>query len=142
TFNMFDTSLTYFQHVQVLSIDKATVLDSNNGTFNKSQVDPVGTHFTMAPATMHGSAAGGPMWFVEETNVDSFGNGLAGSNVHVVRGTNLLTVPTFTDFNIAVTPYAAPPKAAQPSGTIETNDTRILNAVWRGDRLVASQTVG
>jgi hypothetical protein len=146
SFNMFDQSLTTFQHVQVLTIDKSTVLDANNATFAKYQVDPAGSNFTMAPATMHGSVVGDPMWFVEETNVDSGGDGLGGNTIHVIKWTwtnNVLSnSPMQTDYSISVTPYAAPPNAAQPGGTITTNDTRILNAAWRGDRLVADQTVG
>jgi hypothetical protein len=94
--NMFDSTATTFEHVQVVTINKASVLDANNATFVKYQVDPpapsAGSNFTMAPATMHGAAAGGPMYFVEETNVDTLGDGLEGNTVHVIKWTNVLAL--------------------------------------------------
>jgi hypothetical protein len=138
SFNMFAGGSTY-DHVNTLSIDKQTL------TGFRVMV-PGGTqHFTMAPATMHGSSPGGPMYFVDTTAQAIHG----GSQVEVVAMTNLLSnTPTFTDFPMAVSPFGSPPAAKQPSGgavgtkPISTNDTRILNAEWRNNRLVAAQTVG
>jgi hypothetical protein len=130
-----------FDHVQVLSIDKSTVLDDPlldlfPIEFFQSARDD--THFTLAPATMHDSRLGGPMWFVES------GSETFGSTVRVVKMTDVLSsTPTFSDQVITVSPYSEPPSATQRRGKkIETQDSRILNAAWRDDRLVASQTVG
>ncbi len=138
SFNMFGFTGGYF-NVQVLSIDKPTALDLNPATLTRFRADVPGgrAHQTMAVATMHGAAPGDPMYFVEEAG---FANGRA---LRVVRMTDVLNAtPTFANFNIPVTPYGFPPLATQPGGAVRTNDTRVLNAAWRGDRLVASQTVG
>ena len=138
TLNMFGFVGSAFDHVSVITIDKSTVLDANNGTFTKFDVNRNNTHFTMAAATMHGSVSGDPMWFVEEAG---YGNG---TTIRVVKMTNILSnTPIFTDTNLAVATYAFPPNATQPGGgLIETNDARLLHAEWRDDRLVASQAVG
>ena len=48
--------------------------------------------------------------------------------------------PTFTPFPVAVAPYLNPFPALQPGGLFNTNDSRVLNAAWRGGRLVARTT--
>src|SRR5207302_1358882 len=53
----------------------------------------------------------------------------------------LSSSPSFTAFPVAVAPYLNPFPALRPGGLFNTNDSRILNAAWRGNRLVASQTV-
>jgi hypothetical protein len=130
-------------HVQVVTFDKATLLDRNPATLTRYHVNRDLTHFTMAAAAMHGASPGGPMWFVEEAGPRN------GNTLRVVKMTNVLSpTPTFTDFPIPVTSYGVPPpfeefEAAQPgSGLINAGDTRILNAALRGNRLVTSQTVG
>jgi hypothetical protein len=138
SFNMFSPAGSQFDHVELLSIDKSTVID-NNPTFTSYQVaSPNKSDFTLVPAVMHGAAAGGAMYFVEEATYNG------GDTVNVVTMTNVLSEqPTFTTTPIAVTSYTAPPNAAQPGGYfMRTNDSRILNAAWRDDELVAAQTVG
>src|SRR5262249_38970878 len=44
--------------------------------------------------------------------------------------------------NISVASYSQPPSARQPSGTVTTNDSRMMNAVWRNNILAATHTVG
>jgi hypothetical protein len=135
SFNMFLDAAT-FDHVDALSIDKSTLVGHR-------QVVPGGpTHFTMAPATMHGAAPAGPMWFVEGAGADPTGNALPGLAIRAVRMDGVLSdAPTFTAFPVTVAPYLNPFPALQPGGIFNTNDSRVLNAAWRGDRLVASQTV-
>jgi hypothetical protein len=151
TFNMFTTGFTNaYDHVSVISIDKAAATDANNATFTFTHNNVPGgiTAATLAPATMHGSVASvpgtpQPMYFVEE-KLDSNGNA-TGNAVRVVKATNLLTAtPTFAFTDLAVTAYRQPPAATQlGSGALITaNDSRMLNAEWRNDRLVATQTVG
>ncbi len=151
TFNMFTTGFfNAYDHVSVISIDKAAATDANNSTFTFTHTNVPGgiTQATLAPATMHGSTASTagspqPMYFVEET-LDSNGNA-TGNAIRVVTATNLLTgSPTFQFSDLTVASYQPPPAATQKGSTtlITTNDGRILNAEWRGDRLVASQTVG
>jgi autotransporter-associated beta strand protein len=134
TFNMFTTSFGFFDHVEELSIDKSTVITGTNQTPTTYRNDITSGLFTMAPAVMHNSS-GNAMWFVTE--------GLNANTIDVVQMPNALTsAATFQDNNLAVSAYGAPPNASQPGGTINTNDTRILNAAWRNNTLVADQTVG
>lgn len=148
TFNMFGTGNTGgYDHVDILAIDKASAIDKNNSTFTYKKLDgPAGSNdFTLAPATMHGSVSGDPMYFVEGQN-----DGGSGNTIRVVKATGLLSNnASFTPTTINVNSYSMPPAATQPDGgyPIETNDTRILNVEWRrlsdGTQLLAaSQTVG
>ena len=138
TFNMFTTgSANFYDHVSVLTVNKSSVIDGNNGTFADSIANLSSSNFTLAPAVMHGSSPGGPMYLVEEAPV--------ANAISVVTETNVLgSTPTFSSTVIPVAPYTAPPNASQKgAGTqIQTNDSRILNAEWRNNRLVAAQTVG
>jgi hypothetical protein len=140
TFNMFQTNFFQsYDHVQVLTINKASVTGASGAagaTF--TQVDGSSANFTVVPAVMHGSVAGGPEWFVEGANT-----GGSGSTVTVLKMTNVLSSsPSFTATSISVPSYGAPPAANQPGGTITTNDSRMLSVSWRGDELVAAQTIG
>ena len=134
TFNMFGGS---YSNVDILSIDKDSVLDADPGTFTRYISQRPGSSFTMAAATMHGSLPGGPMWFVEEAG---YANG--GAIRAVLMDNVLSTTPTYSDYVLAVDSYDYPPSAVQPGGIFNTNDTRILNAEWRDDRLVATHAVG
>src|SRR5262249_53620607 len=80
--------------------------------------------------------------FVEE-KLDANGNPV-GNAVNVVVGSNLLTSPSFQFNAVSVSSYTAPPAAAQQgtSALMTTNDSRILNAEWRNNQLVAAQAVG
>ena len=134
SFNMFLNAATY-DHVDTLSIDKTSLVGHR-------QIVPGSlTHFTMAPATMHGASSGGPMWLVEGAGADPAGDALPGTTIRAVRMDNVLGEASFTSYAVAVTPYLNPFPALQPGGLFNTNDSRILNAAWRGNRLVASQTV-
>lgn len=150
TFNMFTTGFfATYDHAEVVMVDKASATDSNNATFNFTSTDVPGgiTHATLAPATMHGSIASTPgtpqpMYFVEE-KLDANGNPL-GNAVRIVTATNLLTTPSFQFTDISVANYTAPPSATQKGTTdlMATNDSRMLNAEWRNNQLVAVQDVG
>jgi hypothetical protein len=139
TINMFGLTTGCYDHVSILTIDKTVALDSNAATVPAVfHVDRDGfDHFTLRPAIMHESIAGDPMWFVEESP-------LFFNTIRVVKMTNVLsTTPTFADTDIAVDAYGSPPSASQKGGgKIDAGDTRILHVESRGDRLVASQTVG
>ena len=104
-----------YAHELVLPIDKSTVLDQNPGTLTKYIVDRSG-NFSMIPARMHGSAAGGPMWFVETT-------WSGGSSIDVVKMTNVLSSsPSFTDNNKTVNSYSYVSSPPQPGGTVSIVD--------------------
>ena len=141
SFNMFITPATY-DHVDTLAIDKSSL------TGHRYIVPGGLTNFTMAPATMHGSVAGDPMWFVQGAGADPAGDALPGVTVRAVKMTGVLSdTPTFTSYAVSVNPYLNPPLATQPGWFFNTNDARILNAAWRTDasgvsHLVASQAVG
>ena len=128
-----------FQHTDILTIDKSSVLDANPNTIGSTIVKTPGLNsdFTLAAATMHGSLPGDPMWFVKSTFDGD-------STIGVIRMDNVLSsTPTFTTFDLPVTPYLEPPAAAQPGGrTFRTNDARMLNSELRDGRLVATHTVG
>jgi PKD repeat protein len=135
-----------FTGVQVISIDKSTVADANPNTFAYSRVTGGTVHATLAPATMHGSAPGDPMWMVEEATTDVTNR----NQLRVLKFTNLLSgTPIVDQYLVNVDAYTADPFAGTPPATqpgtsdrIQTNDGRILNAEWRNNRLVAAQTVG
>jgi hypothetical protein len=143
TFNMFvphtDPALALFDHVSVIVIDKSTALDGNSSTLSVTQLDRDPVDFTLMPAVMHGAESGDPMWFVVES-------GDAGSEIRVVKMTDVLDTPTFTDTNLSVGIYDFPPDAEQPGsgavGRIQTNDSSIISAAWRGDRLLAAHHIG
>jgi hypothetical protein len=127
-----------FDHVQLITLDKASVLDANNATFTVYQVDRTDpADATMAGASMHGATPGMPMWFVDE--------GDGSSNLRLVQMSHELSdAPVFTTSTVNVPAYGAIVDPIQPDGKKITTviDTTILNAAWRGDMLVASQNVG
>ncbi len=139
TLNMFGSET--FDHVSVIVIDKSTALDSNPATLSFSQTDRDPVDFTLMPAVMHGSVSGDPMWFVMES-----GDAL-GSDLRIVKMTDILDSPTFTDTDLSVGAYVFPPNADQPGsdafgGRIQTNDSSIISAAWRNDRLLAAHSIG
>src|SRR5262249_28681855 len=69
-------------NVEVLSIEKPSVLDkdANTFTFHTAERPILQGEGTLTPAVMHGSTAGGPMWFVESGD---------GTNIKVVKMDNV-----------------------------------------------------
>jgi Ca2+-binding RTX toxin-like protein len=142
TFNMYDfDTMSVPYGVQMVTIKKSSVLDQNPSTLTTFQLDRPLPNSTMVPATMHGTQAGGPMWFVEEKGPEQDGTNLY---LRLVKETNVLSAtPTFQDYYVAITPYTIPPFPTDPTAVItEAVDTRILCADWRNGRLVAAHTVG
>jgi methionine-rich copper-binding protein CopC len=142
TENMYSNSTGAFDHVQVLSFAASSLFASTPpptltlGT-DYFSYDRTNNDYTLVPATMHGSKAGDPMYFVEE---NTYGDG---ANLRVVSATNLLSSsPSFNDTVIPVAPYTEPPSAQQPGGYINTNDSVILSADYRDGLLVSGQNVG
>jgi hypothetical protein len=135
TFNMFGASSGFYDHPQIMAIQLSSVTSGSSSTFTSFSHDQSNSLFTIVPAIMHGATAGGPEYFVTE--------GASAGRVDVIKETNVLSgTPTETDNNINVAGYAQPPAAPQPSGTMTANDSRMLQAAWRGNMLVATQTVG
>jgi hypothetical protein len=132
-FNMFSTVFGTYSHPQVMAIQKSTFLTGGLTTFHH---DLASNLFSIDPADMHGAAAGGPEYFVTE-------DGTTVGDIDVITETNVLSnTPTDTTTVLAATSYSQPPAAPQPSGTVTTNDSRMMNAVWRNNILVADHTVG
>ncbi len=134
--NMFGFS---FEEVNILAIDKSTVLDANSATIQSNiVVGPNGVDdFTAAVATMHDAAPGDPIWLVEETNFNG------GNSIRLLRWDNPLTSANFSQWDIPVASYGTPPDAPQGGGgTFTTNDARMLNAELRDGRLLATHAVG
>jgi hypothetical protein len=124
-----------FDHVQIRSIRKSTLLDRNPNTIQTFFNDRSAANFCMAPAVMHNAPANGPMFFAQ-----AIGN----NQIRVTRATNILSNnATFVDSDVAVNTYAVPPNAPQVGGTqLNTADFRILNAEWRANQLVATHIAG
>jgi autotransporter-associated beta strand protein len=141
SFNMFGFQTQNEYNTQLLTIQKASVLDQNSATLTYYQVDRPLPNSTLVPATMHGSTAGGPMWFVEEKGLEQNGSYV---NLRVVKMTNVLSgSPTFTDYYVPVAAYTITPFPGDTLGTVSTAlDTRILNLDWRNNQMVAAQNVG
>jgi hypothetical protein len=124
SFNQFVGSTV---HVDVLSIDKTTLAGFRNTV--------PGSHFTMAPATMHQANPGDPQWFVER--------GGASNTMRIIQGTNMLSFnPTFSTTNVLVPSWSGAPAPAQPGGSLPGFDPRIFNADYVGGLLVAGHTIG
>jgi hypothetical protein len=139
TLNMFrfPTTPEQFDHVQVISLDKSSLLDFNPATVNTFRVDRLSTDFSMAPTNIHDAVPGGPMWFVEE-NRDN-------ANLRIVRMDGVLSgFPSFSDFVLSVAAYSPPTPPAQPGGaSVDPRiDSRILNAAARSGLVVAAHNVG
>jgi hypothetical protein len=138
SFNML-TSASVQDHVQVLTIQKSTVIDENNATLTTFSTDLNNFGYpnvygfeTLTPTIMHGSTTGDPMWFVTEGPSDVNGNI---DQMDLVKMTNILSnTPTFQDNLISVAPY---------SGGYNNVDgsSNILNVAMRDNILVADQTV-
>ena len=132
TFNMFDFATNCFDGVQIVVIDKS-------GINPPIAIDRSGaSNFTLTPAVMHNSVHDDPMWFVQSFFVNT---------ITVVEMTDVLGAsggPTFHPHNIPVASFTEPPNATQKGGgfTLDTGDSRILNAEWRDDHLVATHTIG
>lgn len=138
TFNMFAlTTGQPYQHVQVFVMQLASLIDQNNGTFVTNHFDePDPNLFTLAPAAMHGAPNNGVMYFVTEGDTAAY-------TIDVIKLTNYLSgTPAFVDTNLAVSSYAQPTAAPQQGGSYSPQiDSRILNAAWRNNILVADHTV-
>jgi hypothetical protein len=122
-----------YKGVQVMAIDKPSVVDKNPFTITEVQTDRDASNFTMAAATMHGSAPGDPMWFVEERDP---------TDVRVVRMDDVLSAtPTFVEFIVPVSKYKGPTVATDGTALVGTTDARIINAEARNGYLVATHTI-
>jgi hypothetical protein len=134
SFNMFPNFFGFFDHVTTLSVKKSDLSGFLNvvpGGFN---------NFTYAPATMHGSTTGNPMWFVEDGKTGGDNN-----VAHVIKEVNPYSAtPTWTDYALPINSYVHPPRAQQPGGgqTIDTIDARFYFSALRNNHLVAAHTVG
>jgi hypothetical protein len=157
--NMFTANrgATVFDHVQLLAIQKASVLDSNSATFGINRIDPPSPpgdiYFSLQPTIEDDPSPAEPVWMVATEMLrmpglnQIIGEGVVGwgTTVHVIRMDNVLApIPTFTDTTIYVEPYAPVPLAAQPAPglPLDTLDTRMLKAEWRNGVLVATDNVG
>jgi hypothetical protein len=121
-----------FGHEVIVTVDKSSVLDQDASTLTSYLVDGPNI-YSLIPARMHGSVAGGPMWFVATSPG-------GGNSVDVVAMENVLSsTPAFTDNNLTVNNYGLPPAAPQPDfTTVDTGDSRTLNVEWDNDYLVAA----
>jgi hypothetical protein len=126
-------------HSSLITIDKSSVLDSDNSTLTYFDVRRNADHLGMQPAVMHGAGPGDPMLFVRASYQ-------GGNSLVVTQMTDKLSPnPTFTDFQIKVARYDDSPDATQPSGdSLATSPLRakIMSTAWRDDHLVAALHAG
>jgi hypothetical protein len=136
--NVYDGTSGNFVDVQLVTIQKSTILDENPATFTDYLTTADGTNFNLWPAEMHGAAPGAPMLFVTEDGANQ------GAEMRVVSMTNELSnSPTVVDTNIPVTPYDPTPEPLDPGGPITAKiDGRTLSADWRNNMLLTTQDVG
>ncbi len=129
TFNQFKNASSY-DHVAVLAV-------RNDGTSPGVQAVPGGiSHFTLAPASMHDNAPGGPMWFVENG-----GTFFSSSSVNVVKMTNVFTAsPTFTFTPLTVNTYYYTQSPHQPGGQLIGNSNLGTRFYFAGARTVGGVT--
>jgi hypothetical protein len=112
SYNMFAGNS--FAHVQTVT------LNTNGGVISR-HIDNTGL-FTLTPAVMHGSAPGGPEYFVEAANGGA-------STLDVTTETNVLSSsPTFTNASVSVPSYRSGGSA--PQGVAGFDD-RIFNVAYR-----------
>ena len=136
TMNMFNSHATN-PYVQLVTVDRSSLLDRNNSTFTYYKQDLIGTgDLYLMPAVSHDSAAGDPQWFAE-TRTNS------GKAITIVKETNALSAsPTFTRYSVPVAWFVSTARSPQPgsSNTIETDDPENLVVAVRGNRLVVGQS--
>ncbi len=133
TINQFNNG-TGPSHVRVNAV---SISDMVNGVaqsqlhFTQSNVNDL----SMRPATEHNAAAGAAEWLISET----------GDNAHinVYKMQNLLSSPSFTLTQVAVSSYSGVVAPLNPNGTsVTTNiDSRIQKAALSGNTLVATHAV-
>jgi hypothetical protein len=152
TFNMYSPSGSY-DHVQVVGVQKASMLNGNANAPVTFRADRSGTsNFTLVPATMYGDTTGGLLWIVQESGFNNFGKSLDVTKMTYTWTTTGVNNLHFSDSSISLpvsAHYIAPPLATQPPSVtgsgpnpIDAGDSRFLSVVWQGGRLLASQTVG
>jgi hypothetical protein len=134
TSNMYDISGN-FVRADLAVIPKAQLLTgSPSPTFTQvtsiTQLDS-NLAFTVQPALMYGA---GNCFLTSAT----FGSD---SSLWFYRVNNPLGSPALAKSSQSVTSYGNPPLAAQPGGSVATNDNRMLNTVWRNNRLWCAHTI-
>jgi uncharacterized repeat protein (TIGR01451 family) len=123
-----------YDHAQVLTIQKSDFLTGGLTTFHHDIAGGT-SFFSVDPANMHGASSGGPEYFVGEAPT--------AGQISVFTETNVLSnTPMDAETDLTVPSYTTPNPAPQPNGSMATNDSRMLNAVWRDNVLVADQNVG
>src|SRR5262249_4775462 len=113
-------------HVAVIAVKN----DGSTTTGNQAIPVPGGfSNFTLAPARMHTSSPGGPMWFVETPGSSSGDPGSPGSQITLVRMDNpFASAPTFTFTNLTVNPCLSEP---MPLGGRTGLGTRMYHTALR-----------
>lgn len=137
--NMFNTAGTAFLGVDMMVIPKAQLIQASppsSPTFTQlvGITTSDGTSaFTLQPSVMYG---GGNCFFASASSG-------SGSKLYVYQVNNPLASPTLTKASLSVTGYSTPPNAGQRSSstTVDTGDTRLINAVWRNNKLWTAHTI-
>jgi hypothetical protein len=153
TLNMFPFPISAteadVEQVQIITIDKSSVLDNDPATLWVYHSDRV-AEYNMVPVVQHDAAPGAPIVFASQIVAEEGGGAPAHTgNIRFTVGSNLLSnSPAFDQFTTVVpssdlAPDETTPPATQPGGlAIATNDPRILTAVWRNNHIVATQVIG
>lgn len=143
TTNMFSFVGNIYDHTQIVSFLKPTILDQNNATLRFNQTNRNDLNFTMVPALMHDAKPFEPMYFIGAS-------GDSDTALRITKMTNHFAPnPGFVVHDIAVPHYnnGNTPPAIQPDdfipplSTLTTNDTRIQAAATRRNRLVTTHAI-
>lgn len=144
TFNLFDENgadpNTY--GVEVLTIQKSTLLDQNPATLNYLVNNRDSSNFTLMPATMQDDGTGGTMWLTDEAALQPDGTY---DQLRVVKETYdwNAQAATFTDYYVNIAPYEPLYNVPEDSEfPITYNiDTRVFSADMANNMMVVAQNV-
>lgn len=135
-----------FEHVQIVSIAKSSVLDHDPATLTKYAANMGRNCYDMAPATMHGAAPGSAMYFIGHAPGYGEGDLSARTTVRFQRMTNVLSAtPTFSAVNLTVNSYAPAVMETAPlynnPGLFGYSSFGFGSVDWRNDRFVSAETI-
>lgn len=151
TFNMFGFVTGQYDHTNLVTIRKSTILDRKIPTLQVATFARDDVDFTMVPARMHDTAPNGPMYFLSTLGLFPFTQDASSYALRFTTMTNVITAnPGFQVTNVSVPYYGngIVPDTVQPGDgstifpqlTVGILDTRMLSVAWRANHLVACQT--
>ncbi|MCW5933028.1 MAG: hypothetical protein KIT45_01850 [Fimbriimonadia bacterium] len=130
--NMFSRSTSGFQYVKLRILPKEQMLNGSS-TLTWTDIPSITTASGGAAFTIQ------PAWHYDTTNTPFMASVSvsASSTLFLYHVNDPLGSPTLTKRALSVNSYGAPPSAPQSGTTtrLSSVDTRLMNAVWRNNRL-------